>query len=66
MHRPVQEEAQPEDMAQSIIVVYCKQQQLENSISAGELTCNVDINKPIASTATYCPASLAVRKGVMT
>jgi len=31
----------------------------------GKLTCNVDINKPAASTATYLPASLAVRKGVM-
>ncbi|GER53953.1 sodium channel protein type 9 subunit alpha [Striga asiatica] len=24
-------------------------------------TCNVDMNRPIASTATYCPASFAVR-----
>jgi len=34
-------------------------------VKEGNLTCNVDINKPAASTATYLPASLAVRKGVM-
>lgn len=34
-------------------------------VREGNLTCNVDINKPAASTATYLPASLAVRKGVM-
>jgi len=35
------------------------------NICDGKLTCNVEINKPAASTATYLPASLAVRKGVM-
>jgi len=32
----------------------------------GKLTCNVEINKPEASTLTYLPASVEVRKGVMT
>lgn len=65
MHRPVQEEVQPEDIAQSVRAIV-QQTTSRKHTMARELTCNVDNNNPIASTATYCPASLAVSKGVMT
>lgn len=67
MHQPTQEQAQPVER-------YCMERGSNNyNKSEAEttltwetkLTCNVEINKPGASTATYLPASFAVSKGVI-